>query len=246
MKLSKSKVNSFLKCRREFKYNYIDGIEMPANEYMALGTLVHEYAENMALFLINKQSENNKIEKEDIEEAKLLILESNDIDKDDIIKYLDNLESFFCRCLLEYKYSIFSIEEYIHDTNINLSGLADIVFEDNDGNLIVVDYKTSKTQSIKKYRLELCYYKKLLEFQYPNRKVITAGIFFVKDNGYRFLNFTNGQLKGSFITNEDYEAAIDLLDYIRTEVEKGVFLPSRQYTCKYCCYKELCEKDGNF
>ena len=44
MKLSKSKVNSYLKCPLEFKFQYIDEIEMPQNQYMALGSDVHQVA----------------------------------------------------------------------------------------------------------------------------------------------------------------------------------------------------------
>lgn len=245
MKLSKSKVNSFLKCRREFKYNYIDGIEMPPNKYMAFGTIMHEYAEKMANYLKERQDNNEKIDEYHIDIAVTKATVDDSLDEN-IIKCLDNLKMFFNRCLLVYNYKIFSIEEYIHDTDYNLSGLADIVFENEEGDLIVVDYKTSKAQSIKKYRLELCYYKKLLEFKYSNKKVVTAGIYFIKDNGYRFLNFTNTQQKGSYISEEDYSAALDLLTYIREEIDKDIFLPSRQYTCQYCCYKDLCDKDGNF
>ena len=45
MKLSKSKVNSYLKCPREFKFQYIDEIETKPNKYMALGSDVHLIAE---------------------------------------------------------------------------------------------------------------------------------------------------------------------------------------------------------
>ena len=48
MRLSKSKINTYLKCPREFKYRYIDEIETPPNEYMALGSDVHLIAENYA------------------------------------------------------------------------------------------------------------------------------------------------------------------------------------------------------
>ena len=100
MKLSKSKVNSFLKCRREFKYNYIDGIEMPPNEYMAFGTVMHEYAEKMAKFLKNKQDKGIVIEETDIENAELSILDTHrmieeGVDDMRILKYLDNLKAFF-------------------------------------------------------------------------------------------------------------------------------------------------------
>ena len=45
MKLSKSKVNQFLKCRRAFKYQYIDEIEQEPNDAMQMGTDIHELAE---------------------------------------------------------------------------------------------------------------------------------------------------------------------------------------------------------
>ena len=48
MKLSKSKVNTYLKCPLEFKFQYIDEIEVPQNKYMALGSDVHLIAENYA------------------------------------------------------------------------------------------------------------------------------------------------------------------------------------------------------
>lgn len=42
MRMSKSKINTYLKCPREFKYRYIDEIEMPPNEYMALGSNIQD------------------------------------------------------------------------------------------------------------------------------------------------------------------------------------------------------------
>ena len=45
MKLSKSSVNAFLKCRREFQYQFIDGIQSEPNEYMQIGIDVHAIAE---------------------------------------------------------------------------------------------------------------------------------------------------------------------------------------------------------
>ena len=45
MKLSKSAVNTFLKCRREFQYQFLDGMQSKPNEYMQIGTDVHAIAE---------------------------------------------------------------------------------------------------------------------------------------------------------------------------------------------------------
>ena len=48
MTLSKSKINTFIECPRKFKYRYIDEITEEANEYMLLGTEVHEIDEEIA------------------------------------------------------------------------------------------------------------------------------------------------------------------------------------------------------
>ena len=52
MTLSKSKINTFIECPRKFKYRYIDEITEESNEYMLLGTEVHEIAEEIAMELM--------------------------------------------------------------------------------------------------------------------------------------------------------------------------------------------------
>jgi len=47
MKLSKSKINTYLKCPLEFKFQYIDEIEVEPNKYMVLGSDVHYVAEHL-------------------------------------------------------------------------------------------------------------------------------------------------------------------------------------------------------
>ena len=243
MKLSKSAVNTFKKCPRAFKYQFIDKIENEPNKYMLFGTLIHKVAEDIAKEIQSLGVINEVIIRDLCNKyyPKDTIFDSEVIDL-----HMSNLYDFFIKTFIVYGYKIFSIEEYIIDTDINLSGLADLVLEDTDGNLVVVDYKTGKSGSIKKYRVELCYYKRLIEFKYPNKTVVTAGIFFTKDSGYRFVNFTECQKKGAYITKKDYNSTFQLLTLIRSQVEEGNLYPKRQYTCQYCSYKDLCKKDGGF
>ena len=238
MRLSKSSINSFLKCRREFKYQYIDEIQNEPNEAMQLGTAVHEIAE---AFVDNIDMNGDFYQQMDA------IYQSYDTDFD-LSKHLLNLSIFFDLLFHDEDtvggYKIFSTEEYIHDKEHDFSGLADLVLEDEDGNLIVIDYKTGKARSIKKYRLELCYYKMLIEYKYPDKEVTTAGIVFTKDAGMRFLNFKEEQNKGSYVTQEDYEAAIKLIDFVRKEIDENRFYPQPQFLCKYCSYQERCQEEG--
>ena len=239
MRLSKSKVNSFLKCRREFKYRYIDEVEEEPNEFMALGTDVHEIAEQ--LIKTGGISSDNYREK-------LQELADKQESKYDLKLHLDHLANFFEDIFQNEKmhYEVFSVEDYLHDEEHDFSGLCDLVVRDENNDVIIIDYKTGKSNSIKKYRLELVYYKMLLESKYPNIDIISAGIFFTKDGKSRFLNFVECQDKGAYCTEKDCQAALDLLDFIRKEIDANRFYPNKQFVCKYCGFQTQCEQDGGF
>lgn len=239
MRLSKSKVNSFLKCRREFKYRYIDKIEEEPNDAMALGTDVHEIAEQFI--------KTGGISSDNYRE-KLQELADKQESKYDLKLHLDHLANFF-EDIFQNKqmhYEVFSVEDYLYDEEHDFSGLCDLVVRDENGDIIIIDYKTGKSGSIKKYRLELCYYKMLLESKYPNIDIISAGIFFTKDGKARFLNFVECQDKGAFCTDKDCQAAIDLLDFVRKEIGAYRLQPNRQFLCKYCNFQTKCQDDGGF
>ena len=239
MKLSKSAVNSFIKCRREFKYNYIDKIEQEPNEYMQLGTDVHKIAERFV--------KEGGISAENYREF-LEKLAEDVGSKFDLKIHLDNLAKFFEEVFMnpDMQYEVFSCEEYLLDKEHNFSGLCDLVVRDENNDIIIIDYKTGRSGSIKKYRLELLYYKMLLESKYPNIDIISAGIFFTKDGKFRFVNFVECQEKGAFCTEKDFQAALDLLDFVRNEVNADRLQPNRQFLCKYCGYQDRCEADGGF
>ena len=239
MKLSKSSVNSFLQCRRAFKYRYIDKLPDKANDYMKLGIDVHSVAEH---FVKDGGISSNNYRKKLQEIAEK-------IDSDyDLDIHLDNLAVFFEEVFHDpnMKYEVFCAEEYLYDEKHNLSGLCDLVVRDENNDLVIIDYKTGKPGSIKKYRLELVYYKMLLESKYPNVDVISAGIFFTKNGKARFLNFVETQDKGAYCTEKDYKAAESLLDFIREEVKNNRLEPQRQFLCKYCAYEDRCKEEGGF
>ena len=239
MKLSKSKVNSFLKCRREFKYRYIDNIPEEPNDAMQLGTDVHEIAEQFI--------KTGGINSDDYR-AKIQELADKQNSKFDLSVHLDNLADFFEAVFRNpnMKYEVFSCEDYLLDEEHNFSGLIDLAVRDENNDIVIIDYKTGKSGSIKKYRLELCYYKMLLESKYPNVDIISAGIFFTKDGKSRFLNFVECQDKGAFCTEKDCGAVIDLLNFVRQEIDAQRFQPQKQFLCKYCTFQPKCEQEGGF
>ena len=222
MKLSKSKINTYLKCPREFKYRYIDEIEVEPNEYMELGTNVHLIAETYAKIYGNNPQENPRYYLD-------LIARQEKIDINEIDIHLDSLASFFNRAFIENDYKLFSQEEYLTDEKHNFSGITDIILETQDGDLIVIDYKTGSSSSFNKCRLELGYYKMLVESNY-DRNVISAGIF---DNDNKRI----------YMCNQELKEGLDTLYEVRKNVNEAKFPKEEQFLCRYCTYSSICYKD---
>ncbi|WP_295595157.1 PD-(D/E)XK nuclease family protein [uncultured Methanobrevibacter sp.] len=235
MKLSKSKINTYLKCPREFKYRYIDEIEVEPNEYMELGTNVHLIAEKYAKIYGDNPQENPKYYLD-------LIARQEKINVDEIDTHLDSLASFFNTAFIEKDYKLFSQEEYLIDEKHNFSGITDIILETADEDLIVIDYKTGSSSSFNKCRLELGYYKMLVESNY-DRNVISAGIFFTKDNKLRLLHFKDNDNKRIYMCNQELKEGLDTLYEVRKNVNEAKFPKEEQFLCRYCTYSSICYKD---
>lgn len=235
---SKSKINTFIQCPRQFKYKYIDELEDEPNEYMELGLIVHDLAET-----IGKNIQDGLVDVDGISELVYNMRFDTDFDLE---PHFMSLACFFID-ILNNGYKIFSVEEKISNPNDHFRGIIDIVLEDKDGDLIIFDYKTSKkTKPITKYRLELCIYKNLLEYKYPDKKVTTAGIFFTHNNDYRVVNFTDDTDCGAYITTQDYEYVLSLPEKILSFMAEDVYLPKRQFNCKFCYFADKCMEEGGF
>ncbi len=233
MKLSKSKVNTYLKCPLEFKFQYIDEIEAEPNKYMALGSDVHLIAE--------KFSEKFGDDLDDVDIENELFQIAYDLDIGHADEHVENLSLFFRKFFVDNDYKLFSQEEYLLDEDHRFSGICDIILEDKKGNLIVVDYKTSKSSSFSKYRRELCYYKLLVEKVY-GKEVSDVGIFFTKNGRLRLLNVCDEDNKRKFLHSDEIAEAVDTMYEVRRKINNKEFPAKRQYICRFCTYKDYCDE----
>ena len=234
MKLSKSKINTYLKCPLEFKFQYIDEIEAEPNKYMILGSDVHSVAETFA------EKFGDELDRVNIRNELLKI--SHDLDMGpDIAAHVDNLELFFKEVFVDNDYKLFSQEEYLLDEENRFSGICDIILEDENGDLVVVDYKTTDSGKFSKYRLELCYYKLLVENVY-GRDVSRVGIFFTKNGRLRLLDVCEEENKRKYMNSAEIDEAIDTFHKVRRQVNSGNFYPKRQFLCRFCTYKDVCDE----
>lgn len=234
MRMSKSKINTYLKCPLEFKFQYIDEIEAEPNKYMILGSDVHLIAEKFA------DKFGDELEGVNIENELIKIMNELDIGYD-LSSHVNNLGLFFKEVFIDNNYKLFSQEEYLHDEVHRFSGICDIILEDENGELVVIDYKTSNSNTFSRYRRELCYYKLLVENVY-DKNVSSVGIFFTKNGRLRLLDVYEDDNKRKFLNSAEIEDAVDTFYQVRSEVNRGNFYAKRQFLCKFCTYKEICDE----
>ena len=240
MRLSKSKINTYLKCPLEFKYQYIDKITPEESIYLQIGKEVHQLAEQFIYLYQENKIEDNFLKT-------MYDLNKKHYPETNYHDHCYNLAKFFKETIIDKKLDVYMAEEYLMDEKHNFSGIADIVLRNpKDDTLTIIDYKTGKTRSITPYRRELCYYKMLIEELYPEENITQAGVYFTKEGDYRFLNFTDSTKKRTYCDKTEYHEYINLIDEVRFNINQGKFPPKKQFLCKYCTFSKQCQKDNIF
>lgn len=248
MRMSKSKVLTFQQCPRKFKYDYIDGLSYDRDEPLPgtplkIGLDVHEifewYYKQEEAALISRPYYISIID----------ILMEHPLVIPEYYKFLENFAKFNVR-LIEEKgipgYLPVGVELKLHDENLDLNGIMDVVYEGEDGK-IIMDYKTGRPKPIGDYLLELTLYKILYE-NVTGEKVSHCGIYFPKNDSIRMAKVLRpGQdppEKMPLITLEDEFMALDVLDYVNHQIEKKNFPAKPGFLCRYCDYENMCMDEG--
>lgn len=161
IRLSPSKINTFFKCRRLYYYNYVLNIKSPFNIHLYKGSFIHKTIENLFAFTkkidmdayINERmlkynppeylftdEDDRKFHEQDTRnilhsfvtyiETKLNMVLSEGKVKDE-----NHAWNYIKPRLREHK---------ILDKHLNVLGIIDSVQKNFDGEIYIIDYKTSK------------------------------------------------------------------------------------------------------
>lgn len=255
--LNYSRYTKYLSCPFKYHLEYNLGFRRPGSAKAAnRGSVFHEIMEKVNLDLLNGKI-YSKEELEDItyEAYNSMFNIGGDFEKykkehsEDYEKYLELIEKvpdYYERYTLnrkileaEYDFELF-VDNYI------LNGSIDLIYEDSDGELVILDYKYAKYEPdhIDSYiKQSYIYAKALQEIPKYKTKIKKALIHFVlgtkdSDEDYiREVEINEGDMKEQF---EDMKEKSE-------KIRKGIFErePKEVEDCVSCPYRSFC-KPKNF
>ena len=242
---SNTMLKSFLKCKRQFFYKYIQKLKVPSKDDINEGVIIHEVLERV--FKKQKNFENSN-------ELKQIFIKSlyeylNELNLNDIrysyynLLWLKKLNSFFENQIIHIN-SGWEIFESEYKVSANIQGLKftgkiDKV-DKRDEDLLVIDYKTGSTRDANNTKD----IEKLTDFQMSIYKYL------LESKGYKnieliFLKLFDDKNKQSEKINELSEKNEMLLNRIEELKNTKSFIAIKcdnLLQCKYCDYKLNCDR----
>lgn len=268
VRISPSSINSYMKCPREFYYNYIEKIKVPPNIHLVKGSVVHkvlelfykEYQEHPISFLrITFKKEWKKlidatssIELTPLElskhkkDAYRLVMDFYSLHKRKVDSLVENGKAenenhaFF---LVKPKFREVWVEwkENEETGNMYTCGYIDRVHEDFNGIITLGDYKTSSKFGIglpEEYKRQLAIYA----FLYQKKTGLIphfVSIIFLRYGEEYLLEVTPSLI----------EYARNTIEYVwsKTRTTNIVDYPLKEGNlCRFCPYFDTCSKEVDF
>ncbi len=175
-----SRLNTFNQCEYEYYITYILGNRGQDNCYSIAGTKMHDHLESI------HNGESTEEEMKNDFENMLIEFELNGIEfptsniKANWVKDMRHFVNHFEK--IDRKAVTEPLVLYQLDNGIWLQGYIDAIFPDDDGNLVIIDWKSSSEFTGKRLTeagRQLLIYKKALESQ-TSKKVSKVGWFMMK------------------------------------------------------------------
>lgn len=204
VKYSFSKLESFKGCQYGYFLTYIKKNDNEDNIYSFLGGAVHEILESLQIEKIDKETALS-IFHERLDDAEMFGYEfmSDNVKRkyiDNVVNYLENFEPIQCE--------EFGIEEsfLIDIDGIKVRGFIDFYYVDDNGKVVVIDYKTSSKFSAKdlpKKTRQLILYGMALEDEGLD----------VDKVGFDMLKYYSKPWRNKMVLKERCDTPIDELEY---------------------------------
>ena len=242
LKLSSTRINTFLQCKLKYWYNYFEHLPKLENPAFKLGLAVHESLELAG----HKWMERGLFNEEDTKE----ILDV--FDKVAIREGIENLSVYQeGRRLvqnrlnefdlgkgiisLEYRFGDNGGADVVTEEGVYLVGAMDKVIEVDEDTLLIVDYKTSKTIPTSdqlKSDIQLSIYDVAASMKWPKYK-----------RNILALDLLKSEILYTYRTNESRQLFKHYLKNLRDAMavfDKKEAIASLNMFCPWCDYKDYC------
>jgi CRISPR/Cas system-associated exonuclease Cas4 (RecB family) len=252
LKVTKSSLNTFEFCRKQYEFNYIDGRKSEPNLAMLRGSAVHNsYEDFYNTFEIKKAiglDQNNLYDYcmglfpiDDYGEVyqTMAAFETERFSSSKVAKSIDDFlpvgNEIRCNAKLEIKKDCNPKFTLQRDYTIHIQGIIDRVFREGEG-FIPVELKTGQWKDRKQtnMRNEMAFYKVLMDADPDcNFGPITHWAWYYPDSNY----FQVEEVKKRNENNIVRRIAKIIYAY-----EQGIF-PTSYYAnkCQYCSYIGICD-----
>lgn len=245
IKLSSTRINTFLSCKQKYWFNYYQKLPKVANPSFKLGLAVHESLELAGKIWMEKgkftEADKKKIlekydevsVREGIEDYEIH-LEGKDLVKKRLTNFVIGEEILG----LEIKFGFWGNDSGPQITSkygVPLMGAIDKVEKYNDETVLIVDYKTSKTaptQSQLRHDIQLSIYDLVARKIWPNFKRIVLSLDLLKSD-----------ILYTYRTDEERE---EFEVYLKSIYDQMVSLKEEDVSatlnmfCPWCDYKDYC------
>jgi len=250
--LSASSINDFMECGLNYKFNRIDKIESEyAAATMLFGSAIHKVLEE---FYQAKMKGHRKSPEE--------ILQRFEFHWNDIISKTSNAgfkEGEDYQSLLQKGWDILKVyyeqlpqDHYkvlatenpfsfqIDGVEIPIIGIMDLIEEDDAGNIVITDFKTSsrsysKDEIDKNLQLTI-YYMAAKRNGFCDREILLKFDCLIKTKTPKFEQYYTAR------SEEDEKRAIKKIQEVWHGIQKEVFIPNdNSWKCYYCQFKQHCD-----
>ena len=247
VKLSATRINSFLQCKQKYWFSYVDKVEKISNPVFALGLACHETLEKAGLIWMEKDLKkfsdtqiNDLLDYYDEMSVKEGINNQEDhIVGKDIIEYRLNNFALGSKIVgVEDKFGFQGAQTLTTKDGVELIGAIDKSIEIDKKTLLIVDYKTSKTipdGGKLKTDLQLSMYNLVAKKLYPQYERIILSLDMLRKGELVYTYRTDEEL-------EDFEHYLKIIHKEMSTLEKKDAKPSLHMLCSWCDYSNICEK----
>lgn len=244
--ISYSQIRLYQTCPKKYYYTYIEEIKTPINDKIFLGVVFHSIAE---YYLNEKILGKEPVQKNLLNRFKEQFQESQ---KEQEIKWATPINetqkrgiAFILHFLKEIipELNPLMVEKVLivdlPDLDVKLKGVIDLVETD----FSITDFKTTTSKwsksRIRDSYMQMQIYRYLFEKSFGD---VVSHLRFRIIYSKNDMNIRDQKVSVK-ASDLDSGKMFDIIKYVVENIRNGVFYKNESYTCGYCEFKDLCQKN---